>query len=88
MEIPLFVKRRYSEILRQVDYMLKTQLNNYYQNISQSLESFIQAACTALSTWMEPLKSGITFDDYKKYFLYLFRTKISVYWENKFNPSL
>ena len=87
MEIPLFVKRRYSEIIRQVDYMLETQLNNYYQNVSQSRESFIQAACTALSTWFEPLKSGITFDDYKKYFLYLFRTKISVYWESKFNPS-
>ena len=87
MDIPLNIKRNYRDIVIYVDNHLK----DYPIKNMNSREQFIHDVCHLVSMWFTLYycinPNNNTFSDNKKYFLYLFRTKISVYWENKFNPS-
>jgi hypothetical protein len=86
MEIPLIIKRNYLDI--------KIYLNNTLDNHATYIgkvqkEGFINKCCNTLAVWfyISYVEFNLTIDEIKKYFIYMFRTTLSIYWEkqNDFN---
>ena len=86
MEVTLLVKRRFIYIETHVDELL----TNYkkYPKVD-IMEKFIHNVCQNLSLWFVRQYSyyednhdmGEQVNEFRKYFIYAFRTKISIFWE-------
>ena len=77
MEIPSSIKRRYIEIEQHLDSTIDSL--NY---IDEHKEWFILETCRSLSVWFHfNYPSNFTTEELLKYFKYMFRTKIILYWE-------
>ena len=77
MEIPSPIKRRYFEIEQYLDNTINT-----LHYINEHKERFIFDTCNSLSVWFyynHP--TNFTTEELMKYFKYMFRTKITLYWE-------
>lgn len=82
MDIPLNIKRNY----RYIQLYLNSTLDNYSMYIGNiQKEGFINKVCYSLSVWFSLRYSNgkLSIDEIKKYFIYLFRTKLSIYWEKQ-----
>ena len=86
MEVTLLVKRRFIYIETHVDELL----TNYKKYPKVDIkEKFIHNVCQNLSLWFVREYSyyednhdmGEQVNEFRKYFIYAFRTKISIFWE-------
>lgn len=86
MEVPPLIKRRFIYIETHVDELL----TNYKKYPKVDIkEKFIHNVCQNLSLWfvrqysyhMEFVGLGNQVDEYRQLFVYMFRTKISIFWE-------
>ena len=86
MEIPLVIKRRYLDIEQYLDRLLKNY--SHYPKVTIK-ESFINHACNNLSLWFVTKYTinkdnggyHVQIKEYRSIFVYMFRTRISIYWE-------
>jgi|APGre2960657404_1045060.scaffolds.fasta_scaffold140347_2 hypothetical protein len=86
MEVPPLIKRRYVDIEKYLDGLLL----NYKKYPKVDIkEKFIHNVCQNLSLWFVREYSyyednhdmGEQVNEFRKYFIYAFRTKISIFWE-------
>ena len=86
MEIPLIIKRNYLDIKIYLDNTLDNDVT-YIGNVQK--EGFINKCCNSMAVWfyISYVEYNLTIDEIKKYFIYMFRTTLSIYWEkqNNFN---
>jgi hypothetical protein len=82
MEIPLIIKRNYLDIKIYLDNTLDNH-STYIGKVQK--EGFINKCCNALAVWfyISYVEFNITIDEIKKYFIYMFRTTLSIYWEKQ-----
>ena len=82
MDIPLCIKRNYRDIVIYVDNHLK---DYSFKNVN-SREQFIHDVCHMVSMWFTLYhcinSDNLTLSNNKKYFIYIFRTKLSTYFDN------
>ena len=86
MNVPPLIKRRYVDIEKYLDGLLL----NYKKYPKVDVTGhFIQYVCNNMSIWfvreysyyMENFGLGNQVDEYRQLFVYMFRTKISIFWE-------
>jgi glutamyl-tRNA reductase len=83
MEIPKLIRRRYNDAEKHLDETLPT---SYYRN--KMKEYFIIKTCNDLSVWFNMTygdKSNLTHLEITSCFMYMFRTKLTLFWENENN---
>jgi len=85
MEIPLEIKRRYIELENYIDTHI---ISNKYNHIYPTKEKFINEICEGLSHWFYIKQSLYRYNNsiythihYKECIIYLFETKLSIYYE-------
>ena len=86
MNVPPLIKRRYVDIEKYLDGLLLNY--NKYPKVDIK-EKFIHNVCQNLSLWfvrqysyhMEFVGLGNQVNEFRKYFIYAFRTKITLFWE-------
>ena len=82
MDIPLNIKRNYRDIIIYIDNHLK---DDSIKNVN-SREQFIQDTCHLVSMWFTLYhcinSDNLTLSNNKKYFIYIFRSKLSTYFDN------
>lgn len=87
MEIPLVIKRRYNELEKHCDKLILDEISRFliepYNPYNK--DSFIFNVCRGISYWFAFTYGNLTEKyvyEHIKYFVYMFRTKLSVFWEN------
>lgn len=83
MKVPPLIKRRYVDVEKHLDERLP---NSYYRN--EHKEYFITKTCNGLSVWFNMTygyKSNLTNQEISSCFMYMFRTKLTLFWEKENN---
>lgn len=87
MKVPQLIRRRYNDIEKHLDETLPI---SYYRNGMK--EYFITKTCDNLSIWFNMTyghtyahKSNLTHQEITACFMYMFRTKLTLFWEKENN---
>ena len=87
MKVPQLIRRRYNDIEKHLDETLPI---SYYRNGMK--EYFIHKTCDGLSVWFNMTyghtyahKSNLTHQEITSCFMYMFRTKLTLFWEKENN---
>ena len=83
MKVPPLIRRRYVDIEKHLDEALPI---SYYRN--RMKEYFIHKTCDGLSIWFNMTygdKSNLTHQEITTCFIYMFRTKLTLFWERENN---
>ena len=87
MKVPPLIRRRYDDIEKHLNETLPI---SYYRNGMK--EYFIHKTCDGLSTWFNmtyghtyAYKSNLTHQEITTCFIYMFRTKLTLFWEKENN---
>ena len=87
MKVPQLIRRRYNDIEKHLDETLPI---SYYRNGMK--EYFIHKTCDGLSAWFNMTyghtyahKSNLTHQEITSCFMYMFRTKLTLFWEKENN---
>lgn len=87
MKVPQLIRRRYNDIEKHLDETLPI---SYYRNGMK--EYFIHKTCDGLSAWFNMTygytyahKSNLTHQELTSCFMYMFRTKLTLFWEKENN---
>lgn len=83
MEIPPAIRRRYGEI----ELYLNDSLKLYNVLIlSKTKEQSINQVCNSIAVWFHISYGSyidLSVDELRKFFIFMFRTKLSIYWEEQ-----
>lgn len=83
MKVPPLIRRRYDDIEKRLNETLPI---SYYRNGMK--EYFIHKTCDGLSIWFNMTyahKSNLTHQEITTCFIYMFRTKLTLFWEKENN---